>query len=232
MIELLRRLLGHPAIPSRADEFLEAAAPPDGLLADLPSLVLDTETTGLDVSRDRIVQIGAVAMRGAEFENAAALDRLVDPGCPIPARAVAIHGIDEAMLAGAPRFSGVCNEIETIAAGRVWIGHNIGFDIALVAREMALLGRKWRRPQSLCTTQLFAALYPRERDLNLESLTAHYGLSDAGRHSALGDAQMTAALWRCILGDLAERGLVRLADAAALAASARAVVRHQRAAGW
>jgi DNA polymerase-3 subunit epsilon len=232
VIRVLRQLFGRSVGPASRAGDGPGAGLYDQPLAELPALVLDTETTGLDVSRDRIVQIGAVAMRGPEFENAAALDRLVNPERPMPAKAVEIHGIDDAMLAGAPSFAGVREEIEAAAAGRVWIGHNIGFDIALVAREMALLGRAWRRPPALCTAQLFAALHPRARDLNLEALAAHYGLSDAGRHSALGDAQITAGVYRCILGELAERDTVRFADAVALASRARTVIRHQRAAGW
>jgi DNA polymerase III subunit epsilon len=232
MIRALRRLLGRsdggaPAAGAGSGDWLY-----DHPLAELPALVLDTEATGLDVGHDRIVQVGAVTMRGPEFEDAAAFDRLVNPDRAVPAKAIEIHGIDDAMLSAAPRFAGICDELEAVASGRVWVGHNIGFDVALVAREMALAGRDWARPPALCTTQLFAALYPRARDLNLEAVAAHYGLSDAGRHSAIGDAHITAAVYRCILAELAGYGATRFADAVAFAARARTVIRHQRAAGW
>ena len=59
------------------------------LLMDLPVTVLDTETTGLDVTRDRIVSIGTVRLHGGRIYRSATFDRLVRPGIPIPPRSTA-----------------------------------------------------------------------------------------------------------------------------------------------
>ena len=66
-------------------------------LADLPVLVVDLETTGLDVRRDRVVSIGAIPGLGAHLDRDGALDMLVNPDQPVPARSTAIHGITSAM---------------------------------------------------------------------------------------------------------------------------------------
>ena len=71
-------------------------------LAALPAIAFDLETTGLDVANDRIVQIGAVAMRGPAILDEPRIDTLVDPGVPIPAAAARIHRITDSDVAGSP----------------------------------------------------------------------------------------------------------------------------------
>jgi DNA polymerase-3 subunit epsilon len=86
----------------------------DGLALDaLPALVLDTETTGLDVNGDRIVSIGAVRMHGLRVYRSHAFDRLVNPSVAIPSRATAIHGITDAMVLDAESFPAVFNQLRT-----------------------------------------------------------------------------------------------------------------------
>ena len=73
-------------------------------LAALPVVALDLETTGLDVANDRIVQIGAVPMRGPVLLHEPRIDTHVDPGVPISAVSIRIHGITDSEVAGASRF--------------------------------------------------------------------------------------------------------------------------------
>ena len=62
----------------------ETLAPPNhAALAALPVAVLDLETTGLDVRRDRILQIGVVVMQGSRILDTPRVDQLIDPGEPI-----------------------------------------------------------------------------------------------------------------------------------------------------
>ena len=104
---------------------------------DLPVVILDTETTGLDVARDRIVSIGAVRMQGRIAYPHVALDRLVNPGMPIPAPSTAVHGITDTMVAEAPRFADLHGDLLGFLKGCVLVGHNIGFDGTLLRTECA-----------------------------------------------------------------------------------------------
>ena len=72
-------------------------------LAVLPAVVLDTETTGLDTTQDRIVEIAAVRLEGTT-EPVDRFARLLDPGVAIPASATGIHGIADADVEGAEHF--------------------------------------------------------------------------------------------------------------------------------
>jgi DNA polymerase-3 subunit epsilon len=193
----------------------ESPPPTDDMeLAALPVTVLDVETTGLDPAIERIVAIGAVRMHGTSLFRAAALDTLVNPGVPIPRASTAVHGIADATVAG------------------IVIGHNIGFDLAVLNAEGARAGVAWAAPVTIDTCQIAAALDPHEVALDLDDVAARHGVAVLGRHTALGDALVTAEVWRRLMARLAERGITTLGVARAFAATATRVIARQRAAGW
>ena len=123
-------------------------------LAALPAIALDLETTGLDVANDRIVQIGAVAMRGPEVLDEPRIDTRVDPGVPIPAASTRIHRITDSGVAGAPRLPELLGSLVETLTGRVVIGQNIRFDLAVLRHEAARAGVPWRDPPVLDVSHL------------------------------------------------------------------------------
>ena len=209
-----------------------AALGPGTLLEALPATVLDCETTGLDVTHDRIVSIGAVRTQGARILRRMTLDTLVNPGRPIPPRSTSIHGITDATVADAPRFAEVAPGIAQALGGTVMVGHNAGFDSAMLRREAQRAGVAWQDPPTLCTMQLAGALFPRLKDLNLETVAARLGAATTGRHTALGDALVTAEVFTRLIPLLREAGVRDLAGLQAFAGRARHVIAMQRQAGW
>lgn len=201
-------------------------------LDDLAMLVVDTETTGLDVERARVVAVGAVRLHGARLYRGATLDRLVAPEVPIPPGSTAIHGITPDMVVDAPAFPDVFAELRAMMQGTVLLGHNIGFDVAVLQRECARFGLDWAPPASLDILLLAGALWPERADLRLESLAAALGVDVHGRHTALGDCLVTAQIFQRMLPLLHDRGAGTLGAARALAATRRDLVKRQRASGW
>lgn len=210
------------------------APPPDEstLLTELPVTVLDLETTGLDPARDRIVAIGAVRMHGPAIFRAATIDCLVNPGVPIPRASTAIHGIGDSTVAAAPSIAVQLPRLMELVGGSIVVGHSIGFDLATLSAEAARAGVPWEAPLALDSLQIVAALDPREKALDLEDVVARHGLAVLGRHTALGDALMTAELWRGLIARLADRGVRTFGQARAFAATATRVIARQRARGW
>ncbi|HXV23700.1 MAG TPA: 3'-5' exonuclease [Alphaproteobacteria bacterium] len=198
----------------------------------LPAVSLDTETTGLDPARDRVVSLAAVPMHGCRIFQADALDRLVDPGQPISPRSTAIHGISNAMVEGAPPIAEVAAELAPLLEEAVMIGHSIGFDLKVLRCEAERCGFAWREPICLDTAQLAAVLLPDLADLNLESVAEELGVSLVGRHTALGDALATAEIFTRLLPLMREAGARTLGDAQALASRAVHLRKAQRQAGW
>ncbi|MCC7271829.1 MAG: 3'-5' exonuclease [Alphaproteobacteria bacterium] len=223
--------LGH------AFELLDRPPPPGPVdentpLARLPVAVIDLETTGLDPMRDRAVSVAGVRIHGDRLYGAVTLDRLVRPDVPIPRTATAIHGIADATVADAPTVAAVLPEVAEFVAGCVVVGHNIGFDLAVLAAEARRTGVAWGTPPSLCLLQLVDVLEPGWTNLDLDSLAAHFAVPVTGRHTALGDALVTAELYIRLLPRLAAAGVATWGEAAALAARSRRARRLQAAAGW
>jgi DNA polymerase-3 subunit epsilon len=107
----------------------------------LPMLVADTETTGLDVTRERVISIGAVRLHGARIYPGHSIDRLINPGIPIPPRSTVIHGITDEMVVDARPFPEVYGELRDLLDGCVLVGHNIAFDIHGITDEMVVDAR-------------------------------------------------------------------------------------------
>jgi DNA polymerase III subunit epsilon len=227
----VHRLLEHdlglhdvPPIVERPSEFT--------LLDDLPAVCLDTETTGLDVRRDRLLAVGAIHLHGSRLYAAETFERLVNPARRIPPGSTAVHGITDAMIAEAPAYSTIAADLAGFCGERVWIGHNIGFDVAILQREAKLAGIAWSDPLALDTMCLYVALRPRAADVELEAIAADLGVDVIGRHTALGDALVAAEIWRRLLPLLAEAGVRSLGEALDYAERPHKIRRRQRALGW
>lgn len=194
---------------------------PAALLDALDYLSLDTETTGLDPVGDSIVSIAIVPIAGGQIDLARAFDCLVNPGRPIPVDVIAIHGIDDAMVATAASFAGIVDRILTVLAGPVAVGHHIGFDFALLRRETESAGRQWRDLPALDTMLLAAVVWPGLHDLSLDNLARRLGVESAGRHTARGDAVMTAEIFLRLRPLLRAKGILTLGAALAAQELAR-----------
>ncbi len=209
------------------------AAPAQPLLA-LDAVVVDTETTGLDPAKARIVQIGAMVVRNGRLVPEERFERLVDPGCPIPPAAIAIHGIDDAAVRGAAAFAEAFTAFETFRAGRVVIGHNLGFDLALFRRECRLAGLDVAPPPGLDTRLLGQICFPTLAGFTLEILADRLGLTlDAGRrHDAVGDAESAGRIFVALIPFLRDKGIRTLAEAHAAGRRLDDVMQGFARAGW
>ena len=98
-------------------------------LIALDAVVLDTETTGLDARKARLVQIGAVRLKGGNLDAAQRLESLINPGCRIPKASVAVHGITDEMVADAPKFAAIAEPFEAFIGNCIVIGHAITYDL-------------------------------------------------------------------------------------------------------
>ena len=201
-------------------------------LIALDALVIDTETTGLDPSKARIVEFGAVPLTGGKLDEAAALRRLVNPGEPIPPAATAIHHIDDAAVASAPGFAAAWPEIAAVFSGAIVIGHTLGFDLAVLKRECERAGLPWIAPHTLDTRLLAEVAEPNLGGYTLEHLAAWLGVAVDGRHSALADATLTGKIFLALLPKLREGNIRTLAEAEQACLALTGVLDDQHRAGW
>ena len=201
-------------------------------LIALDAVVIDTETTGLDPAKARIVEIAALRLLGGRLDMAPPLRRLIQPDVPIPAVASQIHGIDDAVVANAPAFAAIAEEVSGTLDGAVVVGHSLGFDIAVLKREFARAGMAWTPPRSLDTRLLAEIAAPDLAGYSLESLAAWLGVTIEKRHSALGDAETTARIFLALLPKLRAVGIRTLAEAERACRAMTGALESQHRAGW
>jgi len=187
----------------------------DRLLAQLTYTVFDTETTGLDPSAgDEIIQIGAVRIVNRRLLRQESFEQLIDPQRTLPAQSVKIHGITADMLAGQPPIGRVLPMFRAFVADTVLVAHNAAFDMRFLELKEAGTGIRFDRPV-LDTFLLSAVLFPNQESHRLEAIAQRLGVSVLGRHTAVGDAIVTAEVFLKMMPLLADRGIRTLGEARA-----------------
>lgn len=171
-------------------------------VAGIPFVAFDTETTGLDLTEDRLLDVGAVRFRVGREEKA--YTSLVRPGRAIPEFTIAIHHITESMAAGAPAPRQVLQELLPLLDGAVLLAHNAPFDMAVLSLEAQRQGLEL--PDVLCldTCVLADALMRDRPTLKLGELMNHFGCSETNDHRALPDARCVVRLFERLCAGLGE----------------------------
>lgn len=164
-----------------------------------PLAFVDLETTGATATADRITEIGIVEVDG---EGVREWSCLVNPEAPISPFIERLTGISNAMVADAPVFADVAEEVRTRLEGRLFIAHNARFDYGFLKNEFKRTGLDFRATV-LCTVRLSRRLFPQHVRHNLDSLIERHGLVVSGRHRALGDARLIHQFWNRVRAELA-----------------------------
>src|SRR5262245_39196103 len=201
-------------------------------LIALDAVVIDTETTGLEPAEARIVEIAAIRIVGGRLSADEIFQNLVSPGVSIPAAAMAIHHIDDAKVAEAPSFAKVWPALIDFIGGAAVIGHNIGFDLAVLDRECKRAGLAYRQPRALDTRLLAEIIEPTLAAYTIESLATWLGIQAGERHSAKGDATTTARIFAALVPRLRDGGIRTLGEATFACRALTTALEDQHRAGW
>jgi len=199
-----------------------------GLAAESTFVVLDTETTGLHVSKgDRIVSFGAVKIKAGRIDHNDTVDQLIDPERDIPVSASGIHGIWPGDVAGKPKIREVEHRLAAFIGDACIAGHNIDFDYGFIKRIIpgSELRLKFRVNPVIDTLPLSIALLPEFGDYDLGALCAHFGIEERHRHTALGDSLMTAQLLLKLIEVAQAQRCERIGDLLKLMKNARHIRR-------
>lgn len=157
--------------------------------------IVDIETTGGLVKRDKITEIAIVLFDGDKVIDQ--YQTLVNPERSIPPYITDMTGITNDMVADAPLFCEVARDIVLKTEGAVFVAHNARFDYGFLREEFSRLGYTYTRKQ-LCTVRLSRKMLPQLKSHSLDSLIRHFSISVEQRHRALDDALATAEVFRRI----------------------------------
>ncbi|MEW6273615.1 MAG: exonuclease domain-containing protein [Bacillota bacterium] len=187
--------------------------PPSALLDDLRFVVMDLETTGFEYGNgDEIIAVGAVTVRNGQIRREEYFHQFVYPYRLVPGKVVNLTGIGREMLVGCPSFLGILPQFLEFIGTSVLVGHCVDFDLGFINSKIKKCCQAKIKNRALDTAVLARALYPAEEDYSLDSLLALYAIEPAGRHSALGDALLTAQLFVNLLARLKEQKVYTLED--------------------
>jgi DNA polymerase-3 subunit epsilon len=171
-------------------------------------VVLDTETTGLEVERQhRVIEIGCLELNNRRLTGRS-FHRYLNPERDIEQGALAVHGLTREKLAKEPKFAEIQAELLDFIRDAELIIHNAPFDIAFLNAELARLGGA---PQitELCTVQdtlaLARQMHPGQRN-SLDALCKRYSIDNSHRdyHGALLDARLLAEVYLAMTGGQAK----------------------------
>lgn len=157
-----------------------------------PLVFVDLETTGANFARDRILEVGLVEV---DAHGVREWEALVNPGVPVTPFINELTGIDDAMVADAPTFAQLADQLRERLADKIFIAHNARFDYGFLKAEFARLGINFRATV-LCTVKLSRKLFPQHVRHNLDTLIERHGIAVDARHRALADARVLSDLWQ------------------------------------
>jgi DNA polymerase-3 subunit epsilon len=172
---------------------------------------VDLETTGFyhDMG-DEIISIGAVIIEEGRINTDKTFHELVDPHCRVPDEVQQLTGIQQEMLAGCPSFFEVLQPFLRFIDGNVIVGHNVAFDLGFINPRLKKYCHTKIDNHTLDTIKLAQFLGIRSRGFSLDDLLAFYGIESVGRHTALGDALMTAEVFMRLISALKDRSIYTL----------------------
>jgi DNA polymerase-3 subunit epsilon len=190
----------------------------DTALADTPLrklryVVFDTETTGLRPSEgDELIAIAAVRIVNGRILTGETFERLINPGRSIPAASVRIHGITEEMARDKPPARIVLPQFKSFVGDGILVAWNVAFDMRFLELKQDEAGVRFNNP---VLDALLLSMYVSDDQTNhsLLATAERLGVVVTGRHTALGDAMATAAIWVRLLDLLEARGIRTLGQA-------------------
>lgn len=161
-------------------------------------VALDLETTGLNPSRDRILEIGAVKVVGGRITDT--YQTFVNPGVPIPEKICELTGIDDTMTADAAPPAEAVRELIDFCGDLDLLGHNIIFDYSFIKRTAVNCDMVFDK-QGVDTLKIARKLLPDLESRSLEYLCDYYHITQEKRHRAYEDAKASS----CLYGKLLEQ---------------------------
>ncbi|WP_435163584.1 3'-5' exonuclease [Candidatus Pelagibacter bacterium nBUS_25] len=178
--------------------------------------ILDTETTGLRVSKgDKVVSVASIKISEFKIREDVILDELVNPQIKIPEQSTLIHNIKDEDVKDKPTLIEIEDKILKFIKKSVLVGHNIDFDIRFLKNNAknTNLANRMEVIQPIDTIHLTAGLFPDLKNYELTSLCEHFNIKagDQVRHSALGDCWLTARLFLFLLNKAKNLGITNIA---------------------
>lgn len=168
-------------------------------------IILDTETTGLEVQRGhRIIEIGAVLLNDRK-KSEEHFHTYLNPSRLIDEEASKVHGIMNEDLIDKPYFEDIADEFLEFIDGSTLVIHNAAFDVGFLNNELKIASSKYPMLEEICEIEDSLAIakdkFPGQRN-SLDALANRFDISgyDRSFHGALLDANILADVYMSLTG--------------------------------
>lgn len=158
--------------------------------------VVDIETTGSHAGEGAITEICILLTDGVKLIER--WESLVNPEMPIPPFVQRLTGITDRMVARAPRFAELAEQVHELLDGKIFVAHNVQFDHSFLATALLRSGRTLTGKR-LCTVRLSQKIFPGQISYSLGKLCRALNIPLTERHRAAGDALATLELFHRLL---------------------------------
>lgn len=155
--------------------------------------IIDVETTGRS---NQITEISIFKFDGTKIIDE--FTSLVNPNTLIPVHITTLTGIDNALVANAPSFAEIAEDILNITQDTIFVAHNVNFDYNVIRNEFKNMHIDFNR-KKLCTVRLSRTLLPGHKSYSLGKLCKSLEIPLSDRHRARGDAAATVILFELLL---------------------------------
>ncbi len=149
-------------------------------------IVLDVETTGLDVYKERMIEFAAVKLVGDKIVDS--FETLINPEQPIRYSSYLIHNISQEMVADAPKLPEILPKILDFIGDNPIVAHNVVFDYNFLNHASKMLYDKEIKNRTIDSQALYKEVFPDELSHGLESLMNRMNVEYSVRHRAMADA--------------------------------------------
>ena len=191
------------------DEAQMITNPKDLGIEEETYVVFDIETTGFDPFNDKIIEIGAVKMKGKEIIDE--FSEFVNPKIPIPEEIVKLTSITDEMVKDAPDIKTILPRFLEFCGDSTVVAHNAKFDVGFIKQKSSDQNLEFS-PSVVDTLPLARALLVNEKKFGLANLTKYFGIILESHHRAIDDARATAEIFQKFFNMIITKGILTLKD--------------------
>lgn len=209
-------------LPPEAERYLghfSTRLPKATPLRQLRFVILDTETTGLDIKKDRILSVGAIAAKDYGLRVEDRLELFIKQDGYVPGAGISIHGITANRADIGTNEKEVILQVLEFLRDGILVGHHIGFDKGILDetcfRQFGFRLKNTTLDTATLEWRLHAPIrynQSHEPPASLDSLCQKYFIDMGERHTAAGDAFITGLVFLKQLARLESRGVKTAGD--------------------
>jgi DNA polymerase-3 subunit alpha (Gram-positive type) len=175
---------------------------------EVPFIILDVETTGLQHQTNYVVELAAVKMEDGRIVDE--LETLIKPPIEISDEVSRINGITNDMLTNSPTFNEIADKFISFMGDGVFVAHNAKFDWRFINAELKRNNRAELSNRCMCTIATTKVAFPGLPTYKLEYLTEYFKTTSQNTHRALDDVKATAEVLLKVLPKISKGQLRKL----------------------